>query len=155
MNKDELLQELSIIMNKDNYKDIRKRLKLSYKKDVEKFIYYFYVWELTESNSHLIPDMHLRGKDFHIDHIIPISAGYKFGIPYTEIGDVNNLRILSKKDNFKKNYKTDLKLPIIYREKLSLCSPKKEKIKLSYSSNNSISKYPKGGRKFNNKEKHP
>ena len=38
MNKDELLQELSIVMNKDNYKDIRKRLKLSYKKDVDKFI---------------------------------------------------------------------------------------------------------------------
>ena len=95
--------------------------------------------------------MHLRGKDFHIDHIVPISAGYKFGIPYTEIGNINNLRMLSKKDNFKKNYKTDLNLPIIYREKLSLCSPKKEKIKLSYSSNNSISKYPKGGRKFNSK----
>ena len=41
MNKNELLQDLSIIMNKDNYKDIRKRLKVSYKKDVEKFIYYF------------------------------------------------------------------------------------------------------------------
>ena len=87
------------------FKDIRKKIKVSYKKDLEKFLYYFKVWLNTEENTINIINIENRGKDYHIDHIIPISYGYKYNINPSFIGSLDNLQLISKKENFSKNLK--------------------------------------------------
>ena len=86
----------------DEYKVIKKRVKISYKKDLCKFLYWYDVYKLTEQNAPLLKDIEKRGNLYHIDHIIPIAFGYKYGIPSDIIGDINNLQIISLKDNFSK-----------------------------------------------------
>lgn len=70
---------------------------------MEKNEYYKRVWEITEINCKNIPDIDKRGKDFHLDHIIPISFGFHYFISEDIIGAENNLRIISRKENFLKN----------------------------------------------------
>lgn len=64
--------------------------------------YYKLVWEFTEANAPNVPSIDLRGQDYHIDHIIPISYGFKTGIDPAIIGALDNLQMLSKRDNFLK-----------------------------------------------------
>lgn len=47
-----------------------------------------------------------RGKDWHLDHIISIAAGFANNIPAAQIADPSNLRIISAKDNRSKNVYT-------------------------------------------------
>lgn len=136
-----IIDEFNEIKQSSIYKQLRNRIKFSYKKDIEKYVYYFRVWQHTENNKHLVPNINLRGKDYHLDHIIPISAGYKFGIPAEQIGDVSNLRIISNKDNFLKNSRTDINLPIIKRQRIYY----QAKDDIDSYVGGSISKYPKGG----------
>jgi len=42
---------------------------------------------------------------YHLDHIIPISAGYEKGISPKVIGDISNLRMLKWKENIGRNRK--------------------------------------------------
>ena len=70
---------------------------------MEKNEYYKKVWEITEINCKNIPDIEKRGKDFHLDHIIPISFGFRYFISEEIIGAESNLRIISRKENFLKN----------------------------------------------------
>lgn len=42
---------------------------------------------------------------YHLDHIIPISEGYKNGISPEVIGDISNLRMLKWKENIGRNKK--------------------------------------------------
>ena len=70
---------------------------------MEKNEYYKKVWEITEINCKNIPDIEKRGKDFHLDHIIPISFGFRYFISEEIIGAESNLRIISHKNNFIKN----------------------------------------------------
>ena len=44
----------------------------------EKKLYYQRVWELTEINCGEIQMIEKRGQEFHLDHIIPISFGFRF-----------------------------------------------------------------------------
>jgi len=78
--------------------------------------YYQQVWDITELNNKNVKNIELRGLTFHLDHIIPISFGFYYNISPNIIGDVNNLRIVSFKDNFNKNQQIteDVKLKFIH-----------------------------------------
>lgn len=65
--------------------------------------YYEEVWQITERNAPKVKNIHLRGQDYHIDHIVPISYGFKKGIKPSVIGGLKNLRIITRQENFKKN----------------------------------------------------
>ena len=101
--KQTLLNEFQRLKTLDNYSTIMKKVKIPISKDLEKFIYYFNVWLETEQNALNHTEIHKRNKSFHLDHIIPISLGYKYNINPNIIGSLNNIRFISLKDNFKKN----------------------------------------------------
>jgi len=66
-------------------------------------LYYKQVYSFTESNKHLIKDIHLRGyRAYHIDHKIPISIGYLHSIPPEVISHPSNLVMLWWEDNVAK-----------------------------------------------------
>lgn len=81
---------ISGIVNKIGFK------KAPYKMDV---------W--TETNKHLqdVVNISKRGKDFHLDHIVPIQYGYRNNISPELIGGKENLQILTRDENFKKGLK--------------------------------------------------
>lgn len=68
-----------------------------------KIDYYKQVWYHTEKNAHKLHNITKRGQEYHIDHIVPISYGFKKGIDPKRIGGIKNLRIISWKENFNKN----------------------------------------------------
>lgn len=75
-------------------------------KKKEKASYYSKCWELTEYNAPMLEGIEKRGfKKYDIDHIVPISYGYKNRIPAELIGSIENLRIISNKENLIKNNK--------------------------------------------------
>lgn len=74
------------------------------KKKKEKLAYYNKCWKITEKNAPLIKDIDKRKfKSYDIDHIVPISYGYKNNIPAELIGSLENLRMLPNKENLLKN----------------------------------------------------
>lgn len=61
------------------------------------------VWEETNKHKNEIVGIEKRGfKTYHIDHIIPISYGYKNNICPKIIGGKSNIRMLHYKENMKK-----------------------------------------------------
>lgn len=70
--------------------------------DVERYIYYLEVWIETEKIEHLVKNNQLRGKDYHLDHIIPLSYGYTYNIPFEIIGSFFNLQVIPAKENLMK-----------------------------------------------------
>lgn len=91
--------------NDPDYSAIVKKIKFTQKSNLEKFIYYYKVWKHTEQNKTSLDNINKRGLNFHLDHIIPISIGYKYNINPSLIGDKVNLRIISSKDNISKGSK--------------------------------------------------
>jgi 5-methylcytosine-specific restriction endonuclease McrA len=77
------------------------------KYDFRKKLYYAKVWYYTETNDLTLLENHeLRGyRNHHLDHILPISHGYKNNIDPTIIGGLNNLRFIPWKENIKKGDK--------------------------------------------------
>lgn len=75
--------------------EFRSRINFSYKKDVEKYVYYLKVWIATESNVSELENIHLRGKGLCLDHIIPITLGYKYNVDPQIIGCVENLQLIT------------------------------------------------------------
>jgi len=71
-------------------------------KDPAKLLYYALVWGYTETNAPNVKGIELRGKDYHLDHIMPISWGYRNGILPAVIGGIDNPQILTHKQNFLK-----------------------------------------------------
>jgi hypothetical protein len=73
------------------------------------------VWKLTNrnyrKNKHIInPNNYIRttgGDGYHLDHIIPIHYGFVNGILPTIIADVNNLQMLTWRENIIKSNKYD------------------------------------------------
>jgi hypothetical protein len=65
------------------------------------------VWENTEKQPlHTLKNHKKRGwKKYHLDHIYPISKGYKEKISPKKIGDIRNLRFIYYKQNIKKGCK--------------------------------------------------
>ena len=144
--QEHLLYELQTILQQSNYKTISRKVKCSYKDDVEKFIYYFKVWELTEEVCKYVKDIGLRGKGYHLDHIIPISYGFKYGLPHTQIGSIENLQIISHKENFIKNSPTNLpKKDKIIREKIYIRKEIPTEKQPSLDDRLRLSSYPNGG----------
>ena len=75
-------------------------------KNIEKINYYKEVWIITNSQPlETLNGIEKRGYYWHIDHIYPISLGFKNKIPPEKIGDISNLQILSRRDNFLKSAK--------------------------------------------------
>lgn len=66
--------------------------------------YYAATWIITESQPlHLLEGFNKRGwKDYHLDHIVPISYGYKNDIPPVLIGSLQNLQFISSEKNLQK-----------------------------------------------------
>lgn len=70
---------------------------------IEHGCYWFVVWEITEKNAHKVQDIHTRGAQFHLDHIIPIQYGFENNINPHIIGSHLNLQMLPAKENLKKS----------------------------------------------------
>ena len=83
----------------------RRKIKVSFKKDVRKYIYYLKVWLITEQNAPQLKDNHMRGKVYCLNHITPVSHGYENNIDPSIIGGLHNIRIIKHKDNLIKNRK--------------------------------------------------
>lgn len=100
----EILKECRQIL-KNNPK--LKRKKLNKIKDLEKRLYYYKCWFITE----LQPLKTLKNYEkrcfmgrscFHLDHIVSISYGFLTGIPPEKIGNISNLRFIPSVDNLLK-----------------------------------------------------
>ena len=72
--------------------------------DLEKKIYYCKVWIITENNDLTTLKNHTKRsfKGYHLDHIFPISQGFKLGISPEAIGNIKNLQFIPRKRNMKK-----------------------------------------------------
>ena len=72
--------------------------------DLEKKIYYCKVWIITENNDLTTLKNHTKRsfKGYHLDHIFPISQGFKLNIPPEAIGNIKNLQFIPRKRNMKK-----------------------------------------------------
>jgi hypothetical protein len=105
------------IVNKDNISEkIKKEIKIICKKypkikqkiknlkDLDKKLYYAMVWVVTESQPlHILENSDKRGwKSYHLDHIYPISMGFKENISPEKIGNIKNLRFIPFEENIKK-----------------------------------------------------
>jgi 5-methylcytosine-specific restriction endonuclease McrA len=67
--------------------------------------YYKDVWIETNLKSTFLNGIENRGfYKSHIDHIVPISYGFKNNIPISLISSIENLRMISSLDNMKKNF---------------------------------------------------
>lgn len=78
-------------------------------KDVDKKLYYAKVWYITESQPiHMLEGFELRSfRGNHLDHIIPISYGWKNKISPEKIGNIKNLQFIPWEENYKKGCKVD------------------------------------------------
>ena len=76
-------------------------------KDLDKKLYYAMVWEVTEQQPlYILENSDKRGwKNHHLDHIYPISMGYKEKIPPEKVGNIKNLRFIHYTENLNKGSK--------------------------------------------------
>lgn len=140
----ELYKRFVDIVESDHW-NYRHKVPFSIKKDVEKFLYYVEVWSITEHNAILLPDNNLRGKKYCLDHIIPISYGYKYNINPKVIGGIDNIQILSMRDNLIKGTKLTEKAKIML-ERIEYSSLfRKDKVEEKpVTEGRRISNYPNG-----------
>ncbi len=75
--------------------------------ELEKKLYYALVWETTEEQPlYILENFDKRGwKNYHLDHIYSISAGFYNNIPPELIGNIKNLRFIHYKENLDKGSK--------------------------------------------------
>jgi predicted transcriptional regulator len=101
--KDKIYYEIRKITKK--YPKIKKKIKNI--KDLDKRLYYAKVWEVTEQQPlFILENSDKRGwKNYHLDHIYPISMGYKEKIPPEKIGNIKNLRFIHHTENMDKGSK--------------------------------------------------
>lgn len=89
-------------------KHILKEEGISYKDYLDRIddkdLYYRLVDSITKKQPiHLLEHSDKRGtKSYHLDHIYPVSKGFKNKIPPEIIGDISNLRFIPWLDNIKK-----------------------------------------------------
>ncbi len=73
-------------------------------KNMFRRLYYKKVWALTNKVKHLVKDIDKRCyKQYELDHIVPISYGYKNNISPTLIASIDNLQMLKYKENREKS----------------------------------------------------
>ena len=101
--KDKIYYEIRKITKK--YPKIKKKIKNI--KDLDKRLYYAKVWEITEQQPlYILENSDKRGwKNYHLDHIYPISMGYKDKIPPEKMGNIKNLRFIHYTENLDKGSK--------------------------------------------------
>lgn len=93
-------------LNNNTKRDISHLKPKKRQKNINKSAYVKKCWAHTEANKHLLPNINLRKfKEYDIDHIVPISYGYKHNIAANMIGSVENLRIVTNKYNLEKGTK--------------------------------------------------
>lgn len=64
------------------------------------------VRRLTEINSHKVKGIEKRGfKNYHLDHILPIWLGFKYGVDKNKMASVENLRMIPYRENMSKGIK--------------------------------------------------
>lgn len=80
--------------------------KSSYKKDRRR--YYRAVWFFTHLNKHMLDGIELRGYEYQIDHIFSIYEGFKQNISPEIIGNIVNLRMISRSENASKRDRCDI-----------------------------------------------
>jgi hypothetical protein len=75
--------------------------------DLEKKFYYALVWEATEGQPlYVLENFDKRGwKNYHLDHIYPISKGFQEKISPEKIGNIKNLRFIHYTENLDKGSK--------------------------------------------------
>jgi hypothetical protein len=95
-----LKKELTALFKLNPY--LKKRVK--HIKNLAKKVYYAKAWFLTEKNDLTVLKNHeKRGfRKWNLDHIFPISAGFKRGIPPEIVANIKNLRFIPHKQNMKK-----------------------------------------------------
>ena len=100
---DKIRYEIRKICKK--YPKIKKKIKNI--KDLEKKLYYARVWEVTEQQPlYILENFDKRGwKNHHLDHIYPISMGFKEKIPPEKVGNIKNLRFIPYNENLDKGFK--------------------------------------------------
>jgi len=81
----------------------RKKAVIDYRR--YKYDSYFYMGVTYRKYCDIIDPNKKRGKNFHLDHIIPVAEGFKRGLTPKEISHYKNLRILTAKDNLTKGSK--------------------------------------------------
>ena len=100
---DEIRKKIGKIFK--NHPKIKQKIKNI--KDLDKKLYYAMVWEVTESQPlHILENFDKRGwKNHHLDHIYPISMGFKEKIPPKKVGNIKNLRFIPYTENLDKGFK--------------------------------------------------
>ena len=80
------------------YPKIKQKIKKI--KDLEKRLYYALVWYHTEQQPLYVLENHdKRGwKDYHLDHIFPISMAFYQNIPPEKVGNIKKLRFIHHKE---------------------------------------------------------
>ena len=97
---EKIKKEIRVICKK--YPKIKQKIKNL--KDLDKKLYYAMVWEVTESQPlYILENSDKRGwRNYHLDHIYPISMGFKEKISPEKIGNIKNLRFIPFEENIKK-----------------------------------------------------
>jgi len=104
LKKDIILEEIKKEIRKICKKYPKTKQKIKNINNIRKKLYYAMVWEVTESQPlYILENFDKRGwKNYHLDHIYPISMGYKEKISPEKIGDIKNLRFIHFEENLKK-----------------------------------------------------
>jgi hypothetical protein len=107
-------------MNSKEYKEKRRAINAArfynisleewYSQVPEKKLYYLKVLSITRQQElHTLEHYEKRGNyktnGYHLDHIYPISLGFKNNIPPETVGDITNLQYIPWRDNLQKSNK--------------------------------------------------
>ena len=105
--KTDLTEEIKKEIRKICKKHPKIKQKIKNIKDLEKKLYYAMVWGVTESQPlHILENFDKRGwRNHHLDHIYPISMGFKEKIPPEKVGNIKNLRFIPYTENLDKGFK--------------------------------------------------
>jgi predicted transcriptional regulator len=105
--KTDLTEEIKKEIRKICKKHPKIKQKIKNIKDLDKKLYYAMVWGVTESQPlHILENFDKRGwRNHHLDHIYPISMGFKEKIPPEKVGNIKNLRFIPYTENLDKGFK--------------------------------------------------
>lgn len=98
------IEEYKALYGSRWHKEFKLDKRASVDPDVYRKKYYKEVWSITEANKALVKHVDKRGYyEYHIDHKIPISVGFKNSIPPDIIADPSNLQMMWWEENIEKN----------------------------------------------------
>lgn len=65
---------------------------------------------------HLVDPESKRGKHWHVDHVYSVTDGFLNNVPINIISDISNLRLITDKENYSKNRKSEKTLVELYED---------------------------------------